>query len=145
MLVCMMGWRGTSRQVYLLSSRIWTWSSLTILTLCNTRQKFMIRASRGIPIDLVGYIFDRIWSEAQYNMMDILPFGILITEFLPHAGVFRGQWDRSTTPPCHEAQDTQDFVFMVLFQIQLILREIYTREIVEYQVMRHPRRSRYHA
>ena len=62
------------------------------------RARFMIRVARGIPIDLVGYIFERIRSEARFITIDILPFGILITRFLLHAGVVSEPAERSRFP-----------------------------------------------
>lgn len=51
------------------------------------QKKFMIRVAHGVPIDLMGYIFTIIRSDASYITTDILPFGILITQFLLHAGL----------------------------------------------------------
>lgn len=62
------------------------------------RTKFMIRVARGIPIDLVGYIFDRIRSESRYISMDILPFGVLITRYLLCAGVVPDVAERKREP-----------------------------------------------
>lgn len=51
------------------------------------KAKFMIQVARGIPIDLVDYIFNMILSKFQHILTNILPFRILMSQFLLFIGI----------------------------------------------------------